>query len=72
MIWVENTTRRFKRGYNYFGRYPEKFLSFFDRHMKAAERGTLAAGRCEAGIAILGSSQGLTVCGHRPHQQAGR
>ena len=29
MIWVENTTRRFKDGYNYFGRYPEKVLAFF-------------------------------------------
>ena len=36
MIWVENTTRRFKDGYNYFGRYPEKVLAFFDRHMKSA------------------------------------
>ena len=34
MIWVENTTRRFKDGYNYFGRYPEKILAFFDKHMK--------------------------------------
>ncbi len=36
MIWVENTTRRFKDGYNYFGRYPKKVLTFFDRHMKLA------------------------------------
>ena len=36
MIWVENTTRRFKDGYNYFGRHPEKVLAFFDRHMKSA------------------------------------
>jgi hypothetical protein len=34
MIWVENTTRRFKDGYNYFGRYPEKVLAFFQRYMK--------------------------------------
>jgi hypothetical protein len=34
MIWVENTTRRFKDGYNYFGRFPEKVLAFFDKHMK--------------------------------------
>lgn len=33
-IRVENTTRRFKDGYNYFGRYPEKVLAFFDKHMK--------------------------------------
>jgi hypothetical protein len=38
MIWVENTTRRFKDGYNYFGRYPEKVLAFFDRYMKSATR----------------------------------
>jgi esterase/lipase len=34
MIWVENATRRFKDGYNYFGRYPEKVLAFFERYMK--------------------------------------
>jgi hypothetical protein len=34
MIWVENTTRRFKDGYNYFGRYPEKVLAFFEKYMK--------------------------------------
>jgi hypothetical protein len=31
MIWVENTTHRFRDGYNYFGRYPEKVLAFFDK-----------------------------------------
>ncbi len=35
MIWVENTTHRFRDGYNYFGRYPEKVLAFFDKHMKS-------------------------------------
>jgi hypothetical protein len=48
MILVENTTRRFKDGYNYFGRYPEKVLVFFDRHMKSAverERSKGATGR---------------------------
>lgn len=35
MIWVDST-RRFKDGYNYFGRFPEKVLAFFDRHMKSA------------------------------------
>jgi len=34
MIWVENSTRRFKDGYNYFARYPEKVLAFFERYMK--------------------------------------
>jgi esterase/lipase len=33
MIWIENTTRRFKDGYNYFGRYPEKVLAFFEKYM---------------------------------------
>lgn len=48
MIWVENTTHRFRDGYNYFRRYPEKVLAFFDRHMKSAkesERRTVAAVR---------------------------
>jgi pimeloyl-ACP methyl ester carboxylesterase len=36
MIWVENTTHRFRDGYNFFGRYPEKVLAFFDKHMKQA------------------------------------
>lgn len=36
MIWVENTTHRFRDGYNYFGRYPEKVVAFFDKHMKRA------------------------------------
>ncbi len=34
LFWIENTTRRFKDGYNYFGRHPEKVIDFFDRHMK--------------------------------------
>ncbi|WHZ27893.1 MAG: hypothetical protein OJF51_002690 [Nitrospira sp.] len=34
MIWVENTTHRFRDGYNYFGRYPEKVLAFFAKYMK--------------------------------------
>ena len=34
LFWIENTTRRFKDGYNYFGRHPEKIISFFDEHMK--------------------------------------
>jgi hypothetical protein len=36
MIWVENTTHRFRDGYNYFGRNPEKVLAFFDKHIKQA------------------------------------
>ncbi|MEM1172175.1 MAG: alpha/beta hydrolase [Cyanobacteria bacterium P01_H01_bin.35] len=34
LIWIENTTKRFKDGYNYFGRHPEKILSFIDKYMK--------------------------------------
>jgi pimeloyl-ACP methyl ester carboxylesterase len=34
LFWIEGTTRRFKDGYNYFGRHPEKVLAFFDKHMK--------------------------------------
>jgi hypothetical protein len=34
MIWVENTTHRFRDGYNYFGRNPEKIIAFFDKYMK--------------------------------------
>jgi len=30
LAWIEGTTRRFKDGYNYFGRYPEKVIAFFD------------------------------------------
>jgi len=34
LFWIEGTTRRFKDGYNYFGRQPGKILAFFDRYMK--------------------------------------
>lgn len=34
LLWIEGTTRRFKDGYNYFGRYPEKIIGFFDKYMK--------------------------------------
>ncbi len=34
LFWIENTTKRFKDGYNYFGRHPEKIIAFFDKHMK--------------------------------------
>jgi pimeloyl-ACP methyl ester carboxylesterase len=34
LLWIEGTTRRFKDGYNYFGRYPEKILPFIDKYMK--------------------------------------
>lgn len=34
LFWIEGTTRRFRDGYNYFGRHPEKIIAFFDKHMK--------------------------------------
>lgn len=34
LFWIEGTTHRFKDGYNYFGRTPEKVLAFLDSHMK--------------------------------------
>ncbi|MEE3609067.1 alpha/beta hydrolase family protein [Avibacterium paragallinarum] len=33
LLWIENTPYRFKDGYNYFGRYPEKILAFINRYM---------------------------------------
>lgn len=34
LLWIRDTTKRFKDGYNYFGRNPEKIISFFDKYMK--------------------------------------
>lgn len=34
LLWIENTPYRFKDGYNYFGRYPEKIIPFFNKYMK--------------------------------------
>ena len=33
LYWIENTPYRFKDGYNYFGREPEKVLAFLAAHM---------------------------------------
>jgi uncharacterized protein len=33
-FWIKNPTRRFKDGYNYFGRHPEKAIAFFYKDMK--------------------------------------
>ncbi|PWJ44371.1 alpha/beta hydrolase family protein [Sediminitomix flava] len=33
LFWIEGTDRRFD-GYNYFGLYPEKMTTFFDKYMK--------------------------------------
>lgn len=32
--WIEGTTKRFGDGYNWFGRHPEKVLSFLAKHMR--------------------------------------
>jgi hypothetical protein len=34
LFWIENTTRRFKAGYDYFGRHPERIIAFLDKHIK--------------------------------------
>lgn len=34
LLWIENTKKRFRDGYNYFGRNPERIIAFFDKHMK--------------------------------------
>lgn len=34
LVWIEGTTRRFKDGYNWFGRHPEQVLAFLDKYMK--------------------------------------
>jgi pimeloyl-ACP methyl ester carboxylesterase len=33
LVWIEGTTRRFKDGYNCFGRYPEKVIGFLNKYM---------------------------------------
>ena len=34
LLWIEDTKKRFRDGYNYFGRYPEKIIAYFDKYMK--------------------------------------
>jgi len=34
LFWIENTTRRFRDGYNHFGRHPEKVLGFLGKYMQ--------------------------------------
>jgi hypothetical protein len=34
LFWIRNTRKRFRDGYNYFGRHPEKVIGFSDKHMK--------------------------------------
>jgi hypothetical protein len=42
LIGIEDTTHRFRDGYNYFGRYPEKVLGFLDKYMKSGRAVTAA------------------------------
>jgi hypothetical protein len=44
LFWIENTTERFKDGYNHFGRHPERIIAFFDEHMKVSRRPRRAGG----------------------------
>ncbi|MFV0446116.1 MAG: alpha/beta hydrolase family protein [Planctomycetaceae bacterium] len=34
LLWIRDTKKRFKDGYNYFGRHPEKILAFLNEHMQ--------------------------------------
>ncbi|PSJ81163.1 alpha/beta hydrolase [Neisseria iguanae] len=34
LLWIRDTPYRFKDGYNYFGRHPEKILAFINRYMQ--------------------------------------
>lgn len=33
LFWIEGTTKRFRDGYNHFGRHPEKVLSYLEKYM---------------------------------------
>lgn len=33
LIWIEGTTARFNDGYNWFGRYPEKVISYLGKYL---------------------------------------
>ena len=34
LFWIEGTTKRFRDGYNHFGRHPETVLGFVEKYMK--------------------------------------
>jgi hypothetical protein len=34
LFWIRNTKKRFRDGYNHFGRHPETVLAFFSKYMK--------------------------------------
>jgi len=54
LLWIEGTTRRFKDGYNYFGRYPEKIIPFFDKYMKLGDSSiSQKTIRSHVGIAVV-------------------
>ncbi|MEM6454125.1 MAG: alpha/beta hydrolase [Acidobacteriota bacterium] len=33
LIWIRDTEKRFRDGYNYFGRHPEAIIAFFKKHL---------------------------------------
>jgi len=33
LYWIEGTTKRFEDGYNWFGRHPERVLSYLAKYM---------------------------------------
>jgi len=39
LFWIENTTKRFRDGYNHFEKHPEKVLGFFDKEMNEPPKG---------------------------------
>ena len=43
LLWIEGTTKRFRDGYNYFGKHPEKIIPFFDKYMKQGLKNQVAA-----------------------------
>lgn len=34
LLWIRDTTKRFRDSYNHFGRYPEQILPFIDKYMR--------------------------------------
>jgi hypothetical protein len=34
LYWIDGTTKRFRDGYNWFGRHPEMVLGFLDKYVK--------------------------------------
>ena len=57
MFWIEGTTKRFKDGYNHFGRHPENVPRFLAKHMGG--KGMPCRERTSAGglAAFVGNSE---------------